>query len=90
MLSNNNGSKDKDNKDQDKIRVLLVGPVRGRFAALAAKLAALQGGRAGPFDVAFCAGPAGKASESSREARVKAVAPALPQATLPEIASSAF
>ena len=40
-----------------KIKVLLLGSVNGRFAALQSKLTTLQNGKAGLFDVAFCAGP---------------------------------
>ena len=40
-----------------KIKMLVVGPVLGRFGALSRKLRALQSSKAGPFDVAFCVGP---------------------------------
>ena len=41
----------------NKVKVLMVGPVNGRLRLLSEKLHSLQGSKAGPFDVCLCSGP---------------------------------
>ena len=41
----------------NKVKVLMVGPVNGRLRLLSEKLHSLQGSKAGPFDICLCSGP---------------------------------
>ena len=82
------------NNTKGKIKVLLLGSVNGRFAALQSKLTTLQNGKAGPFDVAFCAGPffasggSGGGGDNSNAATLKREASALLRLPSPSAAGA--